>query len=400
MIIFMFGIVLTIVLFIAMGFVRGEGMSWRVNKKQLLALVGVLVIVFSCYVSIPAGHTGVVTTFGSVENYTLEAGMHFKLPWQEVIKMDNRVQKSTQDMSCFSSDIQEVSMTYTVNYQISKQDAMTIYKTIGIGYYDTVIAPCITESVKIVTAQYTAEDLVSSRSLMASQIEEVLSQKLAAYNIELVGASIENMDFTDAFTDAVEAKQVAEQNKLRAETEAQQRVLEANAAAEIKRIEAEADAYELTTRAEAEAEAPAVGIVADRIVAVVRAGEDLFPETVAFDRIVHPVGRLVFDAVSLLFIRRRRQSLVSRKLVVEVAGIENQSLRHLLHVALALGHMGGCPRLLQRRQQHRGENCDDRDHHQEFDQCKGGIFLHGFLRHIMMNRSGATLKNTDCDLTQ
>lgn len=255
MIIFMFGIVLTIVLFIAMGFVRGEGMSWRVNKKQLLALVGVLVIVFSCYVSIPAGHTGVVTTCGSVENYTLEAGMHFKLPWQEVIKMDNRVQKSTQDMSCFSSDIQEVSMTYTVNYQISKQDAMTIYKTIGIGYYDTVIAPCITESVKIVTAQYTAEDLVSSRSLMASQIEEVLSQKLAAYNIELVGASIENMDFTDAFTDAVEAKQVAEQNKLRAETEAQQRVLEANAAAEIKRIEAEADAYELTTRAEAEAEA-------------------------------------------------------------------------------------------------------------------------------------------------
>ena len=255
MIIFMFGIVLTIVLFIAMGFVRGEGMSWRVNKKQLLALVGVLVIVFSCYVSIPAGHTGVVTTFGSDDHYTLEAGMHFKLPWQEVIKMDNRVQKSTQDMSCFSSDIQEVSMTYTVNYQISKQDAMTIYKTIGIGYYDTVIAPCITESVKIVTAQYTAEDLVSSRSLMASQIEEVLSQKLAAYNIELVGASIENMDFTDAFTDAVEAKQVAEQNKLRAETEAQQRVLEANAAAEIKRIEAEADAYELTTRAEAEAEA-------------------------------------------------------------------------------------------------------------------------------------------------
>ena len=255
MVIFMFGIVLTLVLFIAMGFVRGEGMSWRVNKKQLLALVGVLVIVFSCYVSIPAGHTGVVTTLGSVENYTLEAGMHFKLPWQEVIKMDNRVQKSTQDMSCFSSDIQEVSMTYTVNYQISKQDAMTIYKTIGIGYYDTVIAPCITESVKIVTAQYTAEDLVSSRSLMASQIEEVLSKKLAAYNIELVGASIENMDFTDAFTDAVEAKQVAEQNKLRAETEAQQRVLEANAAAEIKRIEAEADAYELTTRAEAEAEA-------------------------------------------------------------------------------------------------------------------------------------------------
>ena len=56
------------------------------------------------------------------------------------------------DLMCFSSDIQEVSMTYTINYQISKADAMTIYSTIGINYYETVVIPCITESVKTVTA--------------------------------------------------------------------------------------------------------------------------------------------------------------------------------------------------------------------------------------------------------
>lgn len=255
MVLLSIGVVLTLALFIAMGFVRRTTVEWRVNKKQLLSLVGVLVIAASCYVSVPTGHTGVVTTFGSVENYTLEAGMHFKLPWQEVIKMDNRVQKSTLDMSCFSSDIQEVTMTYTVNYQISKQHAMTIYKTIGTGYYNTVIAPCITESVKIVTARYNAEELISSRSNMASEIESVLTEKLLQYNIELVGTSIENMDFTDAFTEAVEAKQVAQQNKLRAETEAEQKVIEANAAAEIKKVEADADAYEVKTKAEAEAEA-------------------------------------------------------------------------------------------------------------------------------------------------
>lgn len=255
MTLFFIGLILTAVLFITLGFVRGEPLRWKLNAKQLLCLVGVLMILGSCYTSVPTGHTGVVTTFGSVEDYTLEAGIHFKLPWQEIIKMDNRVQKSTQEMKCFSSDIQEVSMTYTVNYQISKQDAMTIYKTIGTGYYNTVIAPCITESVKIVAAQYSAEALVSSRSKMASEIETVLEEKLRAYNIELVGTSIENMDFTDAFTDAVEAKQVAEQNKLRAQTEAEQKVIEANAAAEIKKVEADADAYELKTRAEAEAEA-------------------------------------------------------------------------------------------------------------------------------------------------
>ncbi len=255
MVLFSVGLLLTLGLFVGLGFVRGTRATWKLNAKQLLSVLGVAVIALSCYVSVPTGHTGVVTTFGSVEDYTLEAGMHFKLPWQEVIKMDNRVQKNTQDLSCFSSDIQEVSMTYTVNYQISKLDAMTIYKTIGTGYFDTVIAPCITESVKIVTAKYSAEALVSSRSLMAEEIEKVLEQKLRAYNIELVGTSIENMDFTDAFTDAVEAKQVAEQNKLRAQTEAEQKVLEAKAAAEIKKVEADAEAYELKTRAEAEAEA-------------------------------------------------------------------------------------------------------------------------------------------------
>ena len=255
MALFIMGIIITLVLFVVLGITRGTKVEWKLNKKQLLAVFGLCIILLACYVSVPTGHTGVVTTFGRVENFTLEAGVHFKLPWQEVVKMDNRVQKSTLDMSCFSSDIQEVSMTYTVNYQISKQDAMTIYKTIGTDYYNTVIAPCITESVKIVTARYNAEALISSRSDMASEIENVLEEKLLQYNIELVGTSIENMDFTDAFTDAVEAKQVAEQNKLRAETEAEQKVIEANAAAEIKKVEADAAAYQIVTAAEAEAKA-------------------------------------------------------------------------------------------------------------------------------------------------
>lgn len=255
MALFVIGIVITLALFLALGICYGTKVEWKLNKKQLLSVLGLGIMVLACYVSVPTGHTGVVTTFGKVENFTLEAGVHFKLPWQEVVKMDNRVQKSTLDMSCFSSDIQEVSMTYTVNYQISKQDAMTIYKTIGTDYYNTVIAPCITEAVKIVTARYNAEALISSRSDMASEIETVLEQKLLQYNIELVGTSIENMDFTDAFTDAVEAKQVAEQNKLRAETEAEQKVIEANAAAEIKKVEADAAAYQIVTAAEAEAKA-------------------------------------------------------------------------------------------------------------------------------------------------
>lgn len=218
-------------------------------------LLGVVLLGASCVASVPTGHTGVVTTFGRVEDYTLSAGIHTKAPWQEVVNMDNRVQKNTADLSCFSSDIQEVTMTYTINYQIKKSDAMTIYSTIGTDYYNTVILPCMMESVKVVTAQYTAEQLVSFRDEMAATIEQDLSQKLLSYNIEVVSTSIENMDFTDAFTEAVEAKQVAQQNRLRAETEAEQKIIEAEAAAKVRRVQADAEAYELLKKAEAEAEA-------------------------------------------------------------------------------------------------------------------------------------------------
>ncbi len=235
---------------------KGKGKKALAGLALGVALalcVGVAAL--SCVQTVPTGHTGVVTTFGRVENTTLDSGVHFVLPWQNVVKMDNRVQKNTVDMPCFSSDIQEVNLTYTINYQIKKSDAQNIYRTIGVDYYQTVIQPCITESVKVVTARYTAEQLVGKRDELASAIETDLTDKLLHYNIEVVSTSIENMDFTDAFTDAVEAKQVAQQNKLRAETEAEQKVVEAKAAAEVRKVNADAAAYELLAKAEAEAEA-------------------------------------------------------------------------------------------------------------------------------------------------
>lgn len=251
-------IVLLLGLFVGL-FLRFGTATPNKRRSTLIIIAGTLVCVIcvlvSCVAVVPTGHTGVVTTFGKVEDTTLDAGVSYVAPWQRVVNMDNRVQKQTVALMCFSSDIQEVSMSYTVNYQIDKTNAMTIYRTIGTDYYNTVIAPSIAESVKIVAAGYSAEELVGMRSELASAIEADLAAKLAQYNIEISSTSIEDMDFTDAFTNAVEAKQVAQQNKLRAETEAEQTVIEAEAAANVKKVEADAAAYELLTLADAEAEA-------------------------------------------------------------------------------------------------------------------------------------------------
>ena len=234
------------------------GPGKKIGRKLIAAVVLILVCVIvaaSCVVRIPTGHTGVVTTFGKVSGRTLEPGLHVKAPWQNVVKMDTRIQVKTVDLSCFSSDIQEVMINYALNIQIASRDTKTIYSTIGPDYYNVVIVPNVAECVKTVCAKYNAEDLISQRATLAETIEDMLSEKLASYNIIVISTSIVDIDFKDTFTDAVEAKQVAQQNKLRAETEAQQKIVEAEAAQEVRKINADAEAYELKVKAEAEAEA-------------------------------------------------------------------------------------------------------------------------------------------------
>lgn len=242
---------LVLVLFVVLGFGKKEGKSgWMMSRKQLLCLLPLIILVFGSYAVIPTGHTGIVVTFGNVEDTTLEAGLHFKMPYQDVVVMDNRAQKKVIEMSCFSSDIQDVSVTYSLNYQIKKENAQNIYRTIGVDYYNIVMEPRVQEAVKSVIAKYSAENLISSREDISRQIYDILDKELEAYNILVINTAVENLDFSDAFTDAVEDKQVAEQQKLKAQIEQEQLNLEATASAERDVIAAQADAEVTKIQAE------------------------------------------------------------------------------------------------------------------------------------------------------
>lgn len=218
-----------------------------------LALFAVLAVA-SCIRTVPTGHTGIVTTFGSVEDYTFEAGIQFTAPWRTVINMDNRNQKSSTDLLCFSSDIQEVQVTYSLNYQINKDNAQDIYRNIGADYYNTVVNPRIQEAVRSVIAHYTAEELLEKRSQLSEEIKSILVDKLAAYSIEVLDTALENLDFSDAFTDAVEAKQVAAQKSQQAKIEQEQALMEAEYAKQIAEQKAQSEANVAKIAADAELE--------------------------------------------------------------------------------------------------------------------------------------------------
>lgn len=221
----------------------------------LCAVLFIALIVFlGCIKTVPTGYTGILTTFGRVEEQTMSAGVHLIAPWQRVVKLDNRTQKVELTTQTFSSDIQQVDVQMSVNYAIDQSTAQNLYKTVGEKYFDNIVYPRILENTKAVFAQYTAEELVGTRQNLSVQIQACLAKDVAQYGITIVSFAVEDIDFTDAFTNAVEAKQVAQQNKLTAETEQAQKTMEQKAAAERQVIDAEAQAEVAKIQAEADLE--------------------------------------------------------------------------------------------------------------------------------------------------
>lgn len=233
--------------------VKERKISSRIGALGCFGLAVILLAV-SVVAIVPTGYTGIKTTFGKVEDETMSSGINFVLPWQSVINMDNRTQKVRIDTQAFSSDIQQVDITLSVNYNIDQQTAQILYKTVGTNYYENIMYPRIQENTKAVFSQYTAESLVEKRNELSSQVASATAENMKQYGITIVSISIENIDFTDAFTDAVEAKQVAAQKKLTAETEQAQKTMEEEAAAKRAIIAENAKAEQAVIAANADLE--------------------------------------------------------------------------------------------------------------------------------------------------
>jgi len=180
--------------------------------------------------------------------------MHLKMPTQNIIIMDSRSQKRTVITQAFSSDIQQVDITCSINFSVPSDGCRRLYETVGVNYYDTIMMPRLMENIKAVFANYSAEKLIAVRNELSTQVMEHLTREMSVYGITVISLSIEDMDFSDAFTDAVEAKQVAEQTKLRVETEQAQQVSVEKATAERRIITANAEAEERAILAQADAD--------------------------------------------------------------------------------------------------------------------------------------------------
>ena len=271
----MFSIVLGVLLLIAaivVPIVSAKAGGGRAGGiVSVIAIVLAVVIVgTSCISTVPTGHTGILTTFGRVEDKNLPEGMNFHAPWQNITTMTNKEQIFTETNVCFSSDLQEVAYTYTVKYSLLSSAAPNIYKTVGVNYFDVLIKPQVNNAIKAEFGLVEAENMTELRTQLQSNIDATVASFASKYGIE-VTVVIDDFDFSDAYTDAIEAKQVAEQEALRDKTQQTMETERTRQAAERTKINAENEASIKEINATAEAEAARIKAQADYDVAKLEA---------------------------------------------------------------------------------------------------------------------------------
>ncbi|OPY17153.1 MAG: SPFH domain / Band 7 family protein [Syntrophus sp. PtaU1.Bin005] len=219
----------------------------RTIKKNVppawLAIVLIILFIlvfFRPWTQVGPGQRGVVLNFGAVQKSVLNEGLHPRIPvMQEIVLVDVKVQKAETEAAAASKDLQDVTSRVALNYHIVPEKANIVYQKLGVQFKERIIDPAIQEVVKAVTANYTAEELITKRPSVSEAMRLALTERLMANNIAVDAFSIVVFSFSPVFTEAIEAKQTAEQLALKArrdldriKIEAEQKITAATAEAE------------------------------------------------------------------------------------------------------------------------------------------------------------------------
>lgn len=216
-------------------------------KGGYLLIFGTLLILgffLFCFRTIEAGQVGVVTRFGDI-NREVEPGIALKLPWpiERLKKLDVQVQKEEVEATAATRDLQDANAVLALNYHLERGQVVNVYQRIGTDYKNRVILPAVQEAFKASTTDYTAAELLTKRAAVKEAAVKRLKERLNPQGIIVDDLSIVNFSFSQGFTQAIEEKQVAQQQAERAKFIAERAKQEAQA--EIERAKGQSEAQRL-----------------------------------------------------------------------------------------------------------------------------------------------------------
>lgn len=255
-------ILVVLAAFVGLGFYENErcDIAWKLNGKQILSLVGLLLLLPGFITKIPANSVGIVySPFGGTKEETLTEGFHSKNIFDKVYKFSTEVQtKNIAGLTTQTKDAQYLTSILDIKYRVSASNAYLVFKQFRTldNMSENLIVPTTQRVVEHVTTQYNIIDILGEeRNTIYNELEVALREEFAQYGIEFYAISITDMDAGDSLEAAITAEAVAkkevetaEQNLLKAEMDAKQKSVQAQAEQDAAKIKAE------TKLIEAEAE--------------------------------------------------------------------------------------------------------------------------------------------------
>lgn len=243
-----------------------KGAQSLIKLGIVMVLCLILLTAFNPFVIIGPGERGIVIRFGAVQDTIKGEGLNLRIPViEKVIIVDVKVRKREVRASAASRDLQTVNTEITLNYSLNPVLVNKLWQEIGPDFESRIVDPAVQESMKAVTAKFTAEELVQRRTEVKEEMFNMLNARLKQNYLTVDAVSITDFNFSQEFNAAIEAKQQAEQLALKAKrdlerikTEAEQKIAQAQAQAESLRLQKEQVTPQLVELRKIEAQMAAI----------------------------------------------------------------------------------------------------------------------------------------------
>lgn len=214
----------------------------------IIGLFILFLIVFQPMTIVGVGERGVKVTLGQTSPVALEEGVHFVMPFISTVKkMNVKTVKSNIATMAQSKDIQQARIVYVVNYNLQPENAPKMWRTVGRDYVSVVVMPTVEGIVKDTIGKWNAQDIVANREKVASEVLFKLNEKLGPKYINVSDFQITEIQYSQAFEQAIESKVTAEQEALKAKN----KTVQVQEEARQKIIASEAEAKSMAIRAQA-----------------------------------------------------------------------------------------------------------------------------------------------------
>jgi modulator of FtsH protease HflC len=177
-------------------------MQAKLNPRWLGGLLGLVLLVAcasSCLFTVAEGEQAVRTRFGAIRDSTYQPGLHGKLPWDQVIRIDRRTLAASHSNETFlTNDNRGLIVDFYILWRVA--DASAYFQATGASEDVAAqrLSDVVKDGIKSIVAQRTLEQIVTAeRSVVTGQVMDSASRTVAALGIKLIDVRVQAINLPD-----------------------------------------------------------------------------------------------------------------------------------------------------------------------------------------------------------